>query len=204
MHRALDLADLAVFTVPPERLSWLPAVPKNASSAQVRGPNLFHGVDVSVIEVVAAAERRYSKRWANPVLPGFSFFEPTSYTCQQATMGLCDPHARERWNPLLRTNLVYWMSGMGMSTAATGGGVLWAGVGLWGWLRPCRGRDRAADPRREEGKNNHHQGCQFCLKTASTPLRSSLGRAVRTSLSGSTPSSPPQRLASLGFREVLH
>ncbi len=39
MHRALDLADLAVFTVPPERLSWLPAVPKNASFIPV-GPNL--------------------------------------------------------------------------------------------------------------------------------------------------------------------
>ena len=39
MHRALDLADLAVFTVPPERLSWLLAVPKNASFIPV-GPNL--------------------------------------------------------------------------------------------------------------------------------------------------------------------
>ena len=39
MHRALDLADLAVFTVPPERLSWLLAAPKNAIFIPV-GPNL--------------------------------------------------------------------------------------------------------------------------------------------------------------------
>ena len=39
MHRALDLADLAVFTVPPERLSWLAAVPQNSSFIPV-GPNL--------------------------------------------------------------------------------------------------------------------------------------------------------------------
>lgn len=39
MHRALDLADRAVFTVPPARLSWLPTVPQNASFIPV-GPNL--------------------------------------------------------------------------------------------------------------------------------------------------------------------
>jgi len=39
MRRALALADLAVFTVPPERLSWLPAVPPNATFIPV-GPNL--------------------------------------------------------------------------------------------------------------------------------------------------------------------
>jgi hypothetical protein len=39
MHRALALADLAVFTVPPERLSWLPATQKNAIFVPV-GPNL--------------------------------------------------------------------------------------------------------------------------------------------------------------------
>ena len=39
MHRALALADLAVFTVPPDRLSWLPAAQKNAAFIPV-GPNL--------------------------------------------------------------------------------------------------------------------------------------------------------------------
>jgi len=39
MRRALTLADLAVFTVPPERLSWLPAVPPQAAFVPV-GPNL--------------------------------------------------------------------------------------------------------------------------------------------------------------------
>ena len=39
MRRAFDLADLAVFTVPPERLSWLQAVPPNAAFVPV-GPNL--------------------------------------------------------------------------------------------------------------------------------------------------------------------
>jgi len=39
MRRALDLADLAVFTVPPERLSWLPAAQKDATFVPV-GPNL--------------------------------------------------------------------------------------------------------------------------------------------------------------------
>jgi glycosyltransferase involved in cell wall biosynthesis len=39
MRRALALADLAVFTVPPEKLSWLPAVPPQAAFIPV-GPNL--------------------------------------------------------------------------------------------------------------------------------------------------------------------
>jgi hypothetical protein len=39
MRRALALADLAIFTVPPERLSWLPAVPPHATFIPV-GPNL--------------------------------------------------------------------------------------------------------------------------------------------------------------------
>ena len=39
MRRALDFADLAVFTVPPERLTWLPAAPRNATFVPV-GPNL--------------------------------------------------------------------------------------------------------------------------------------------------------------------
>ncbi len=39
MRRALAIADLAIFTVPPERLSWLPAVPPNAAFIPV-GPNL--------------------------------------------------------------------------------------------------------------------------------------------------------------------
>jgi glycosyltransferase involved in cell wall biosynthesis len=39
MRRALGLADLAVFTVPPERLSWLTAAPPNAYFVPV-GPNL--------------------------------------------------------------------------------------------------------------------------------------------------------------------
>jgi hypothetical protein len=39
MRRGLDLADLAVFTVPPERLSWLPAAQKDATFVPV-GPNL--------------------------------------------------------------------------------------------------------------------------------------------------------------------
>ena len=39
MRRAFDLADLAVFTVPPERLSWLRAVPPTAAFVPV-GPNL--------------------------------------------------------------------------------------------------------------------------------------------------------------------
>jgi glycosyltransferase involved in cell wall biosynthesis len=39
MRRALTLADLAVFTVPPGKLSWLPAVPPQAAFVPV-GPNL--------------------------------------------------------------------------------------------------------------------------------------------------------------------
>jgi len=39
MRRALDLADLAIFTVPPERLSWLEKIPSNATFIPV-GPNL--------------------------------------------------------------------------------------------------------------------------------------------------------------------
>jgi len=39
MRRALAIADLAIFTVPPEKLSWLPAVPPNAAFIPV-GPNL--------------------------------------------------------------------------------------------------------------------------------------------------------------------
>ena len=39
MRRAFDLADLAIFTVPPEKLSWLQAVPSRAAFAPV-GPNL--------------------------------------------------------------------------------------------------------------------------------------------------------------------
>jgi len=39
MRRALDLADLAIFTVPPERLSWLPGAKQNAAFVPV-GPNL--------------------------------------------------------------------------------------------------------------------------------------------------------------------
>jgi len=39
MRRALALSDLAVFTVPPEKLSWLPAVPPQAAFVPV-GPNL--------------------------------------------------------------------------------------------------------------------------------------------------------------------
>jgi glycosyltransferase involved in cell wall biosynthesis len=39
MRRALALADLAIFTVPPEKLSWLPAAPPHAAFIPV-GPNL--------------------------------------------------------------------------------------------------------------------------------------------------------------------
>ena len=39
MRRALALADLSVFTVPPERLSWLTATPSNGAFVPV-GPNL--------------------------------------------------------------------------------------------------------------------------------------------------------------------
>ena len=39
MRRALTLADLAIFTVPPERLSWLSTVPAHAAFIPV-GPNL--------------------------------------------------------------------------------------------------------------------------------------------------------------------
>jgi len=39
MRRALTLADFAVFTVPPEKLSWLAAVPPQAAFVPV-GPNL--------------------------------------------------------------------------------------------------------------------------------------------------------------------
>ncbi len=39
MRRALTLADLAIFTVPPERLSWLPDPPPHAAFIPV-GPNL--------------------------------------------------------------------------------------------------------------------------------------------------------------------
>lgn len=39
MRRALDLADLAIFTVPPEKLSWLKATPANAAFIPV-GANL--------------------------------------------------------------------------------------------------------------------------------------------------------------------
>ncbi|HET7108887.1 MAG TPA: hypothetical protein VFI38_18885 [Candidatus Acidoferrum sp.] len=39
MRRALEFADLAIFTVPPEKLSWLKAVPSNASFIPV-GANL--------------------------------------------------------------------------------------------------------------------------------------------------------------------
>jgi glycosyltransferase involved in cell wall biosynthesis len=39
MRRALAFADLAVFTVPPEKLSWLPSVPPQAAFVSV-GPNL--------------------------------------------------------------------------------------------------------------------------------------------------------------------
>jgi glycosyltransferase involved in cell wall biosynthesis len=39
MRRALALADLAIFTVPPEKLSWLPSVPPHAAFVPV-GPNL--------------------------------------------------------------------------------------------------------------------------------------------------------------------
>ena len=39
MRSALSLANLAVFTVPPEKLTWLPAVPSQATFVPV-GPNL--------------------------------------------------------------------------------------------------------------------------------------------------------------------
>jgi len=39
MRRALDLADLAIFTVPPEKLSWLKTIPPNATFIPV-GANL--------------------------------------------------------------------------------------------------------------------------------------------------------------------
>jgi glycosyltransferase involved in cell wall biosynthesis len=47
MRRALELADLAIFTVPPEKLSWLTAVPSKAAFIPV-GANLpFAEVPVS-------------------------------------------------------------------------------------------------------------------------------------------------------------
>jgi glycosyltransferase involved in cell wall biosynthesis len=39
MRRALELADLAIFTIPPEKLSWLKTVPQKAAFIPV-GPNL--------------------------------------------------------------------------------------------------------------------------------------------------------------------
>ena len=39
MRRALELADLAIFTIPPEKLSWLKTIPQKAAFIPV-GPNL--------------------------------------------------------------------------------------------------------------------------------------------------------------------
>src|SRR5882672_5229872 len=64
---------------------------------------------------------RCSNRWAKPVLPGFSFLDPTWYHVFTATMGALWSSCTSTVRPLLSTNLVYLMSGMGMLTLAVAG-----------------------------------------------------------------------------------
>src|SRR5258708_33667744 len=67
---------------------------------------------------------RCSKRWAKPVRPGFSFFEPTWYQVLTATTGVLWSSCTSTVRPLGRTNLVYLMSGIGIDA---GSGALAAG-----------------------------------------------------------------------------
>src|ERR1041385_7137089 len=77
---------------------------------------------------------RCSNRCAKPVLPGFSFFDPTWYQVFTATMGALWSSCTSTVRPFLSTNFVYLMSGMGMLTllAAACCGKLFFGAGF-GW-----------------------------------------------------------------------
>src|SRR6476661_9750210 len=61
---------------------------------------------------------RCSNRWAKPVLPGFSFLEPTWYQVSMATTGVLWSSCTSTVRPLARTNFVYGIWGMGISIAA--------------------------------------------------------------------------------------
>src|SRR4051812_38047291 len=61
---------------------------------------------------------RCSNRCAKPVLPGFSFLDPTWYQVSMATTGVLWSSCTSKVRPLDRTNFVYGICGIGMSTAA--------------------------------------------------------------------------------------
>src|SRR5512143_364417 len=61
---------------------------------------------------------RCSKRWAKPVLPGFSFFEPTWYQTFTAAIGALWSSWTIKVRPLPSTYFWNDTSGMGMSADA--------------------------------------------------------------------------------------
>jgi hypothetical protein len=79
--------------------------------------------DRNVLSKLALPENiRCSNRCAKPVLPGFSFFEPTWYHVLTATTGALWSSCTSTVRPFFSTNFVYGMSGMGMSTPASRAG----------------------------------------------------------------------------------
>src|SRR6185312_16867093 len=57
---------------------------------------------------------RCSNKCAKPVLPGFSFLEPTWYQVFTATIGALWSSCTSTVSPFFRTNFVYLMSGIGI------------------------------------------------------------------------------------------
>src|SRR5689334_17324006 len=88
---------------------------------------------------------RCSNRWAKPVLPCGSFLEPTWYQGLTATTGDLWSSCTSTVRPFFSTNLVYGMSGIGMSALAA---LAAAGAGLAGAAsarEAVRDRPSAAD-----------------------------------------------------------
>src|SRR4051794_4463479 len=59
---------------------------------------------------------RCSNKCANPVLPGFSFFDPTWNHVFTATIGALWSSCTSTVSPFFSTNLVYLTSGIGILT----------------------------------------------------------------------------------------
>jgi hypothetical protein len=118
-------------------------------AVEIGGPDPVHHLEVVVVVVLAPLNIRCSKRWAKPVLPGFSFFEPTWYQMFTATMGALWSSCTSTGQPVVELEHLVGMSGSRLLFCTFRGG-----LGSLGLSAADAGRDRqrAAQTRAMSGR----------------------------------------------------